>query len=440
MPFRKTAKQRQASQLMLKRRYVLLVGGSRSGKTFIKVRNMLVRALGRKSRHLEVRRTFKSIKRSIWNDTLPKVLDVCFSKLKEGVHYNLNKTDFFLEFTNGSSYWIGGMDDRERMERILGTEYSTIGLNESSELTFDQREMLQTRLAEKSGLSLGMWDDCNPPSVKHWVHKLFIEGINPLDGKELSEKKRGNYGYIFMQPQDNRENLPAAYFDVLEGLSRRKKERFLYGRFQKDTEGALWSNDLINATQLPKEKHESWMTNAPLTVVALDPNVAEDIKPGEEFTADEAGIIVISKDTALKNSEGNAVVVADYSGKFSATEWAKKAVWAYQYHGANCVVAEKNQGGALVKMALRAEDSAVQVVLVSASKGKHTRAEPIVTLYENEQIKHMEGLDKLENEQLEWVPGVGPSPNRVDALVWGASYLFLEVGKKMRRGANARIL
>jgi phage terminase large subunit-like protein len=440
MAFRKTAKQAEASELMLKRRYVLLVGGSRSGKTFIKVRNMLVRALGKKSRHLEVRRTFKSVKRSIWNDTLPKVFDLCFPELKEDVHYNLNRTDFFLEFRNGSSYWIGGMDDRERMERVLGTEYSTIGLNESSELTFDQREILQTRLAENSGLPLRMWDDCNPPSKKHWTYKLFIEGINPADGKELTNEAKAAHGYLLMNPEDNRENLPDSYFDILDGLSVRKRARFRDGLFSSDTEGALWSNDLINAAQLREEDQEPWMTDAPLTVVALDPNVAEDKKPGEEFTADEAGIVVISKDSPLKNSEGNAVVLADHGGELSASEWAKKAVWAYQYYNANCIVAEKNQGGALVKMALRAEDETVPVELVTASKGKHTRAEPVVTLYENGKIKHIPGLDKLESELLEWVPGLGPSPNRLDALVWGASYLFLDERKRKRRSANAMIL
>jgi phage terminase large subunit-like protein len=437
--FAKTPKQRAASQLMIDNMYTLLVGGSRSGKTFIKVRNTLARALMKPSRHLEVRRTFKSIKKSIWLDTLPKVLKIAYPELKEGVHYNLNRTDFFLEFLkNGSTYWLGGMDDKERMERILGTEYSTIGLNESSELTYGQRETLLTRLAENSGLPLRMWDDCNPPSKKHWTHKLFIEGVNPVDGKELSENHKAAHAYLLMNPGDNRSNLPAAYFDILDGLSARKRARFRDGLFSSDTEGALWSNDVINSAQLLDEEHEAWMTDAPLTIVALDPNVAEDRKPGEEFTADEAGIIVISKDTPLKNSDGHAVVVADHSGKLSATEWAKKAVWAYQYHNANYVVAEKNQGGALVEMALKAEDSTVPVKLVSASKGKHTRAEPVVTLYENGQIKHMKGLDDLENEQLEWVPGVGPSPNRVDAVVWGATDLFLSGKKKKRPSIRVR--
>ncbi len=439
MRFAKTPKQREATQLMIDNMYTLLVGGSRSGKTFIKVRNTLGRAFLKPSRHLEVRRTFKSIKKSIWLDTLPKVLKISYPGLKEGVHYNLNRTDFFFEFLeNGSTYWIGGMDDKERMERILGTEYSTIGINESSEMSYDQRETLLTRLAENSGLPLRMWDDCNPPSKKHWTYKLFVEGINPVDGKELTPEQKAQHGYLVMNPEDNRSNLPGAYFGILDGLSARKRARFRDGLFSSDTEGALWSNDVINAAQLQSAEHEPWITDAPLTVIALDPNVAEDRKPGEEFTADEAGIIVISKDTPLKDSSGNAVVIADHGGKLSATEWAKKAVWAYQYHNANYVVAEKNQGGALVEMALKAEDSTVPVKLVSASKGKHTRAEPVVTLYENGQIKHMEGLDDLETEQLEWVPGLGPSPNRVDALVWGATDLFLSGQKRKRPSIRVR--
>jgi hypothetical protein len=391
------------------------------------------------SRHLEVRRTFESIKRSIWNDTLPKVLKMSYPGLKEGIDYKLNNTDFFIKFLkNGSSYWFAGIDDKNRMERILGTEYSTMGTNESSEITYDQRMILLTRLAENSGLPLKFWDDCNPPSKKHWTYKLFVEGLAPDTGKALTDAQKKLHGYLIMNPADNRENLPGAYFDILDSFSERRRARFRDGLFLSDTEGALWSNDLINSAYIDEEDYEPWMNDPPYTVVALDPNVAEAARPGEEFTADEAGIVVISKNTPLRDSGGKAIVTHDYSGKYSATEWAKKTVWAYQFHNANCVVAEKNQGGALVKMALKAEDDTVPVELVHASQGKHVRAEPVVTLYENGRIRHAKGLDKLENEMLEFVPGIsGESPNRMDAAVWGESYLFL--GERVKKIPSVRV-
>jgi phage terminase large subunit-like protein len=434
--FLKTAKQIEATELMKRRVYTLLVGGSRSGKTFLKLRNTFARATAKPSRHLEVRRTFESIKKSIWFDTLPKVLKIAFPEFREGVHYGLNKSDFFVKFRNGSTFWLAGMDDQKRMDRILGTEYSTIGLNECNELTYEQRDVLLTRLAEKSGLPLRLWEDCNPPSRKHWVHKLYFEGVHPEDGKELSEEEKARHGYILMNPDDNRENLPHEYFSILDGLSAKKRKRFRDGLFSDDTDGALWSDDLIHGCQIKESEKPDWIENAPLTVVALDPNAASEKKSSSDFDADEAGIVVGCKDTPARSPEGKAAIIADYGGKLSAPEWAKKAVWAYQWHRANCVVAEKNNGGELVRMALRAEDPTVPVVLVHASKGKYARAEPTVTLYVNSQVVHLPGLDKLETEMTEWIPGVsGYSPNRLDALVWLLSYLFLGAGKTKRKGS-----
>lgn len=430
--FKRTDKQCEGASLIGKRIYSMLAGGSSSGKTFLNVECVFTRALYTKSRHVIFRKTLNAAKRSLWYETIPDVFSLCYPQLKKDIDYRMNKADWYIEFNNGSMIWLAGLDDGERLDKILGSRYSTILLSEASEMSFHHVDTIKSRLGEKSGLNLKMLFDCNPPSKKHWIYKLFIEKRQPDDNKGLPPDVASDYGFLYMNPNDNRENLPDQYFRILDGMSRRKRIRFRDGMFSDDTEGALWSSDVINAAQLSKEDRETWMTNAPLTVVALDPNAAEDRKPGQEFTADEAGIIVMSKDTPLRNNEGNAVVEADYSGELSATEWARKAVWAYQYHDANCIVAEVNQGGALVANALKAENSTVPVVTVRASKGKHTRAEPVVTLYENEKIKHMPGLDKLEDELLEWVPGIGPSPNRLDAAVWGATYLFLgdETGRK----------
>lgn len=436
MPFRKTEKQIEATRLIGKCLYTMLAGGSNSGKTFENIYIVLARALYKKSRHVIFRKTLNAAKRSIWYETLPDVLSKCYSELKRGEHYDLNKADWYMELHNGSIVWLAGLDDGERLDKILGSRYSTILLSEASEMSYHHVDTIKSRLGEKSGLSLKMLFDCNPPSKKHWIYKLFIEKKHPEDNKTLSPEVVRDYGFLYMNPTDNEDNLPDEYFKVLDSMGRRKRDRFRDGLFSSDTEGALWSSDLVHSLQVSKDDEEPWMRNAPLTIVALDPNVAEDRKPGEEFNPDDAGIVVMSKDTPRKSTEGEAVVVADYSGQLSASEWTKKAVWAYQYHGANSIVAEKNQGGALVKNAIQAEDMSIPVVLVHASQGKHTRAEPIVNLDEKGKIKHLEGLDKLEDEMLEWIPGLGKSPNRVDARVWGGTYLFLEGKAKKAASVN----
>ena len=127
--FVKTPKQCEAVRLMGDDpKYTLLYGGSRSGKSFIIIRQIIIRALKEAgSRHLIVRFAFNHAKQSLWHDTIPKVLALCFP----GVKPVLNKSDWFIEFPNKSQIWVGGLDDKERTEKVLGNEYCTIFVNEA---------------------------------------------------------------------------------------------------------------------------------------------------------------------------------------------------------------------------------------------------------------------------------------------------------------------
>jgi phage terminase large subunit len=130
-----------------KARNILLYGGSRSGKTFILVHALLVRASKAPgTRHLIVRHRFAHVKASIWYQTLPDVLKI------NGVRVQENKSDWFMTLPNGSEIWVGGLDDKERVEKILGNEYSTVYFNEVSQIGYDSITVGLTRLAEKSAL------------------------------------------------------------------------------------------------------------------------------------------------------------------------------------------------------------------------------------------------------------------------------------------------
>jgi len=204
--FEKTDKQRSAISILASDAiHVMLYGGSRSGKTFILLYAMVVRALKHKSRHLVLRLHFNHAKTSVWMDTLPKVIELACPTIKSVL--NWNKSDFVLEFPNGSEIWIGGLDDKERAEKILGHEYSTIFFNEVSQLTYDSVQTALTRLAENSGLVNKAFYDCNPPSKRHWSHRVFIDEVNP-DG-EIQLPNPDLYNSLLMNPIDNKQNLAA---------------------------------------------------------------------------------------------------------------------------------------------------------------------------------------------------------------------------------------
>ena len=110
----------------------------------------------------------------------------------------------------------------------------------------------------------------------------------------------------------------------------------------------------------------------------------------------------------------------------SPNEWAKAVVAAYYAHNADVVVAEANQGGDLVAQIIRTVDARVPVRLVRASRGKRTRAEPIAALYEQDKVSHLGFLTELEDQMCSWVPDVGNSPDRVDAMVWALTDLIID--------------
>ena len=179
----------------------MLYGGSRSGKTFIIVFAIIVRACKVKSRHVMLRGTFNSIKTSIWLDTMPKVLSIAFPKLI----YHLNKTDYYLILPNGSEMWSWGLDDDKRVEKILGKECSTIFFNECSQLAYSSVQIALTRLAEKNSLKKKVYYDENPPSKKHWSYWVFIKKLCPIEIEPKEDPE--NYASMVMNPKDNMENI-----------------------------------------------------------------------------------------------------------------------------------------------------------------------------------------------------------------------------------------
>jgi phage terminase large subunit-like protein len=162
-------------------------------------------------------------------------------------------------------------------------------------------------------------------------------------------------------------------------------------------------------------------------VVAIDPPVSV----GEK--ADECGIIA-----AGLCADQSAYVLRDASiqGE-SPLGWAERAVKLYHDLNADCVVAEVNQGGALVETLLRQIDPLVPVKSVHARRGKYLRAEPVAALYEQGRVFHVGTFPKLEDQMCSFTHDgmvnknitnrsvINKSPDRLDALVWAITDLLL---------------
>ncbi len=236
---------------------------------------------------------------------------------------------------------------------------------------------------------------------------------------ELIEREKTDPGVLISHSStmDNAGNLSDIYIDNMLSLyeGTRLAEQELYGHMLSEIEGALWDDDLINAARLKA----STPTNFPLRVIAVDPSVAEEPK-------DECGIIVAGATSQARLTDRHAYVLEDFSIQGSPSVWSKQVVKAYQKY--RCpVVAEVNQGGALVKAAIHAIDASIPVIEVRAHQGKALRAEPVTLKYDQKRVHHIGYLPELEAQLVSWVPGeTKKSPDRIDALVYAIIALIIK--------------
>jgi PBSX family phage terminase large subunit len=335
--------------------------------------------------------------------TIPDVMQIAFPNIR----YKENKSDWFITFDNGSELWIGGTDDKERIEKILGNEYATIHMNEASQFPYETYETLKTRLNPPKGVPPKLLIDYNPPSKKHWGYLIFHEHKNPETLAPIAHPER--YGYLKMNPVDNKENLNESYIETLESLGEKRRRRFYLGEYSDDTEGALWKRDWII-----RHRVES-VSDLTRVVVAVDPAVT-----GNE-TSDDTGIIVVGSKTI--DGKEHYYVIDDFTYHGDVTGWGQSVIDAYRRHSADLVVAETNQGGDLVEMNIRNYDRSIKFKKVTATRGKALRAEPIANLYDMGLVHHVGNFLELEDELCMWTPEDKESPNRLDALVWGVTYL-----------------
>jgi phage terminase large subunit-like protein len=386
-----------------------------SGKSFALVSAVFSRAIKEpESRHLILRFRFNHAYQSLMCDTIPKVLKIAWPQLTVQV----NKKYAVYTLPNKSEVWIGGMDDGERVERILGNEYSTIWFEECSQLSWKGINVVRTRLAQKNNLEKKIYFSCNPPSKRHWVYQVFVQGINPEDGLPLKDAE--NYGCLRMNPDQNLSNIDGSYMDILQGLTEKERKRFLMGEFSDDSEGALFKYDWIVKNRVLKQPDRLDRVG-----VGVDPAVTA--LENSDLTGIICGGIV------NKGSDGRKhfYIWDDFSIKASPATWASEVSRAYSTYMADFTVAEINQGGDMVTSTLYNADPLMNVRIVRATRGKQVRAEPVAALAEKGQLHIVGELPELENEMTGWNPLTDDkSPDRLDAMVWLISELM---------GKNARV-
>jgi hypothetical protein len=223
---------------------------------------------------------------------------------------------------------------------------------------------------------------------------------------EYAKSDNLRYGTFCFASQDNPYLSKEGLDEVSRDMTNLAYRMEILAEDIEEAPGALWTREIIEKNRI---------INVPILqqiVVAIDPSASS--------TGDEAGIVAVGR-----NNE-EYFVLEDASLQGSPLVWASQAISLYHRLQANKIVAEQNNGGEMITQVLSQIDSQVPVELVHASRGKQTRAEPIVALYEQNKVHHVGVFPHLEDEMVMWIPR-DASPNRMDALVWALSSLKMTI-------------
>jgi phage terminase large subunit-like protein len=257
--------------------------------------------------------------------------------------------------------------------------------------------------------------DCNPPNKGHWTYILFIQKRDPVTKQLIANPD--DYAWLRLNPDDNAENLPSDYITkTLGGMSAKQQKRFRFGEFADANPNALFKDEDIDRW---RQAGDIALPDMVRIVIAVDPSGSGDVDNADN---DAIGIAVAGLGT-----DGNAYVLEDATVKAGPATWGNIATTAFDRHAADVVVGEINYGGAMVQQVIQTARPRTPFKQVTASRGKHVRAEPFSALYEQGKVRHVGYFPELEDELTAFstigYTGAG-SPNRADALIWALTELF----------------
>ena len=332
-------------------------------------------------------------------------LNCCWSgdKTYNGTHLGLpdwSPTKRTLTWDNGASVTLFSA---EEPDRLRGPQFSAMWVDELASWYKDR----ETWDMAQFGLRLGK-------------HPQVCVTTTPRPTKLVRDIMKNpktvvTYGSTF----DNSANLATTFLqavkDQYEGTRLGRQE--LYAEIMDEASGALWTRELLSRCEVEGvDDPVVFAKTLARVVISVDPAVTSNAE------SDMTGIIVAGIDL-----NGCSYILEDVTDRYTPEGWATKAIALYNLYEADKIVAERNQGGDLVKYTLHTVDETIPLRLVHASRGKFARAEPISSLYERGKVKHVKGLDALEDQMVQFEPlGSIGSPDRLDAMVWAVTELALK--------------
>jgi len=281
-------------------------------------------------------------------------------------------------------------------KRVVVDEGGLIAESHSDFIQLAWQEGLRPTLSDYEG---DAWFIGTPKGRGNEYHTLFEWG-----------QEREHWA-SWQMPTWTNPHIPDSEIEAMErDMHQRRYAQEVKAEFLAAVEGALWDWDMLDRTRADSHPELTEI------VVGVDPAGGG---------GDEIGIV-----TAGKGTDGHAYVLSDDTMTGRPGEWARAVKAAYERHNADKIVAEKNFGGSMVKSTLQNVGERLPVKVISASRGKQQRAQPVSYLWD-EGDAHIVGThEELENQLTTWTTDSSVSPDRLDALVWALTELMLQETSK----------
>jgi phage terminase large subunit-like protein len=421
-------------------RHWLIMAGRGWGKTFVGANWLAERALSESGDYAIVAPTLGDAKKICVEGESGILVALGGEDGPNVVSYN--RSDYVIHLINGSRIILGSAD---APQRIRGLNLRAVWCDEVGSWSDPKVWYEGIRFATRKG-DPRIVITTTPTRGNKILIKLLDDYADK--GGSILGGHAGTLRLTRGRTRENVANLSREWLNEIEeefaGTTLGRQE--LDGELLRAVPGALITMDIIEHTRLTAvQVPDFWRV-----VVAVDPATTS----GEN--SDECGIIVGALGPAPKDWEAPEGVpkslessphiywLEDYSIRATPETWARRSLVAAEEWGADCIVAEVNQGGDLVSTMTQMVAKNEGLMLphfksVHAAVSKRTRAEPVGGVWQQHRCHVVGSLKHLEDQWQIWVPGSGqPSPDRLDASVWNAVELMPSLG--IKSGKEVRLI
>lgn len=402
---------RQADFVDSEAKRIIVRAGRRGGKTV----GVAIRAVHR----------FLAGRRQLYGSPTQEQVDAFWWEVKRAL---ASLIDSGVLYKNESLHIIEFPGTKQRIRAKTAWNADTLRGDYADDLYLDEWQLMNEdtwgrvgapMLADTDGDAVFIY---TPPSIRA---RGVSKAQDPLHAAKMFKAAQqditGRWACFHFASAENPHISQEALSELASDMTNLAYRQEILAEDIEEVPGALWRYNMFQRAKVPAPQELSRI------VVAIDPAVSS------AQSADETGIVV----AALAKDQRH-YVLSDVSGHYSPDTWARRAVAEYEDWKADRVVGEVNNGGEMVGHTLRTVARAVSYKAVHASRGKAARAEPVAALYEQGKVLHCGRFNELEEQLISWVPGMGKSPSRLDALVWALTELSQGSRLSMDRPLSGR--